>query len=210
VIRTLLELGYTPTIAQVGGHLAAVSTAYNWQGNARIAAIVGRCKRTVQRARARLELDGLIRSELLLTGDMIQGQRAPVRHPQVVRDVSPLQRLARVRRSELAPGRRKRRRAGPSAAEVSPVPAKQEAVSAEQFARWAAEHPEFASYFGTMAEAAAKREQRKPPPNVPAEIPPAEIDAWERETARREQELRRRQELEREREPLPPERGPPR
>lgn len=209
VMRTLLELGYTPTTAHVAGQLAAVPTAYNFQGNARIAAIVGRCKRTVQRARLRLEQDGLIRSELLLTGDRIDGQRAPVRHPQVIRDVSALQRLARVRTEQLTPGRRKRRRKGPSAAET-PAPARAKAVSAETFAELARNNPELASHFAIMAEAAAKREAARKPAAVPPAVPPAEIDAWDRETARREQEQRRREQLEREREPLPPERGPPR
>jgi hypothetical protein len=208
VTRTLLELGYTPTTAHVAGQLAAVPTAYNFQGNARIAAIVGRSKRTVQRARLRLEQDGLIRSELLLTGDRIDGQRAPVRHPQVIRDVTALQRLARVRTEQLSPGRRKRRRKGPSAAET-PAPRAQP-VSAETFDRLARDNPELASHFAIMAEAAAKREAARKPAAVPPAVPPAEIDAWDRETARQEQELRRREQLEREREPLPPERGPPR
>jgi hypothetical protein len=209
VIRTLLELGYTPTVAYVGGHLAAVKTAYNWQGNARIAVLVGRCKRTVQRARARLEHDGLIRSELLLTGDRLEGQRAPVLHPQVVRDVSPLQRLARVQLSQL-PGRRRKRR-GPSAAETpAPAPQKRQDVSAADFERWASENPDpvLAQHFRNMATEAAKREQAKRPPPVPAPTP-GEIDAWDAETERRERELRRRDQLEREREPRPP-RGPPR
>jgi len=209
VTRTLLELGHSPTDAQIGGQLAAVPTAYNWQGNTRIAAIVGRSKRTVQRARLRLEQAGLIRSELLLTGDRIDGQRAPVRHPQVIRDVSALQRLARVRTEQLSPGRRKRRKGGPSAAEM-PTPARTEQATAETFERLAKEHPELASHFGIMAEQAAKRELARKPPAVPPAVPPAEIDAWERETARREAERQRREELEREREPLPPERGPPR
>jgi len=207
VTRTLLELGHSPTDAQIGGQLAAVPTAYNWQGNARIAAIVGRSKRTVQRARLRLETAGLIVSELLLTGDRIDGQRAPVRHPQVIRDVSALQRLARVRTEQLSPGRRKRRK-GPSAAET-PAPTRAQADAAT-FERLARENPELASHFAIMAQAAAKRELARKPPAVPPAVPPAEIDAWDRETARREAERQRREELEREREPLPPERGPPR
>lgn len=202
VVIALRELGYPLTFAAVAGQLAAVATAYNWQGCARIAAIVGRHKRTVQRARARLEADGLIRSELLLTGDMIDGQRSPVRHPQVVRDVSALQRLARAREASRAttPPRKGKRR--PSVADM-PAPAP-EPMTADDLRALGDAHPEFAAFFGEMAAAAAKKAPPKPPPNA-ATIKPGEIDAWERETAERERML----ELERERVRGPP-RGPPR
>jgi hypothetical protein len=206
IAYTLREAGYSPTVAQIGGQLGAVATAYNFIGNVRIGAIVGRHERTVQRARALLEADGLIRSELLLTGDMIDGMRSPVRHPHVVRDVSALQRLARARehaRTQQPPRRGKRR---PSAADApAPAPAP---MTPDDLRALGEAHPEFAVFFGDMAQAAAKRGTPKPPPNA-ATIDPRQVDMWDAETQRREREMRRREQLEREREPRPP-RGPPR
>ena len=217
IVLALRELGYPLTVAQAAGQLGAVATAYNWQGNNRVAQLIGRHKRTVQRARARLEAEGLIRSELLLTGDMLDGQRAPVRHPQVVRDVSALQRLARARDAarHVDPPRsqkRKRRRAGPSAAEVlAPV----EPMTAADFAARGEAHPEFASHFAVLAAAAARREAAEAARRAPkdaATIKPGEIDDADRRTAELERQLRERQALQRERDPPlePPERGPPR
>lgn len=200
VALALRELGYSPTVAQVAGQLAAVPGAYNWQGNTRIAQIIGRHKRTVQRARAKLEAAGLLRSELLLTGDMLDGQRAPVRHPQVVRDVSALQRLANVResmRSSNPPERRKRRRKGPSAAETPVEP--QQPMTAADYAALGEAHPEFAAFFSGMAAAQQRRPQR-PPPNAPPKIDPKELDDFDAETERLERERRQRG---------PPERAPP-
>lgn len=203
VIATLRQNGYHPTVAQIAGHLAAVGTAYNWQGNARIAELVGKSERTVQRARARLEDDGLVTSHLLLTGDMIDGQRSPVRHPQVVRDVSRLQRLARVReqqrRQQAQPARRGKRR--PSAAEAPEKPA--EPMTAADWQQLGDAHPEFAAFHATMAAAAARQRPEQQPPNA-ARITPEEIEAWERETAELERERQRQ------RAPPPTERGPPR
>lgn len=198
----LREAGYPITIALIGGQLGAVATAYNFIGNVRIGALVGRHERTVQRARARLEADGLIRSELLLTGDMIDGMRAPVRHPQVVRDVSALQRLARARehaRTQQPPRKGKRRPSAADAPAPAPAPATPEELRAIGDA-----HPEFAVFFGDMAQAAAKRGAPKPPPDA-ATILPGEIDDAERDIAERERILK----LERERVRAPP-RGPPR
>lgn len=198
----LREAGYPLTIAQIGGQLGAVATAHNFIGNVRIASIVGRHERTVQRARARLEADGLLRSELLLTGDMIDGMRSPVRHPQVVRDVSALQRLARAReqaRTQQPPRKGKRR---PSAADApAPAPAP---MSPDDLRALGDAHPEFAAFFGEMAQAAAKRGTPKPPPDA-ATIEPGAIDEAERDIGERERILK----LERERVRAPP-RGPPR
>ena len=202
VISAMRHRGYPLTVATVAGHLAAVGTGWNWQGNARIADLVGRSERTVQRARKRLEDDGLISSHLLLTGDMIDGQRSPVRHPQVVRDVSRLQRLVQVRGAiRAAPHRKKRRR--PSVAEI-PTPERVEPVTADVHDDLAAAHPEFASYHAILAAAARRGEQRveKLPPNA-AHVTPEEIDEWDRVTAEMERELHQRQ-----RSP-PTERGPP-
>ena len=200
----LREAGYPLTVAQIGAQLGAVGTAYNFQGNARIGAIVGRHERTVQRARALFERHGLIRSELLEPGDMLDGMRAPVRRPQVVRDVSALQRLARARdhaRTESPPRRGKATRR-PSAADA-PAPAPAPATADELRALGDA-HPEFAVFFGEMAQAAAAKRSPPLPPDA-AKIEPGEIDAVERDIAERERMI----ELERERVRGPP-RGPPR
>lgn len=198
----LRAAGYPLTVAQIGGQLGAVATAYNFQGNVRIGAIVGRHERTVQRARARLEADGLLRSELLLTGDMIDGMRSPVRHPQVVRDVSALQRLARARehaRTQQAPRKRSGGPRRPSAAEApAPAPAP---MTPDELRALGEAHPEFAVFFGEMARAAAKK---RPPPADAATIKPADIDDVERDIAEQERMMR-----ERERVRGPP-RGPPR
>jgi hypothetical protein len=203
VIATLRQNGYHPTVAQIAGHLAAVGTAYNWQGNARVAELVGRSERTIQRARARLEGDGLLTSHILLPGDMIDGQRSPVRRPQVVRDVSRLQRLANVHAARLASARSKQRpgRRRPSAAEVSP-PVPTTPMTAADWQRLGEAHPEFAAFHATMAKAAARGAEHQPPPNA-AHVTVEEIDDADRLTAELERELRQR-----ERAP-PTERGPP-
>jgi hypothetical protein len=205
----LREKGYKPTVAQIGGQLGAVATAYNFQGNTRIGVIIGRHERTVQRARALLEADGLLRSELLLTGDILDGMRAPVRHPQVVRDVSALQRLAKSREQERkatppTPRRGKGQRR-PSVADAPPAPPSAATpMTPEDFRAIGEAHPEFAWFHGEMAQAAATRTTPKPPPGA-ATIDPTEIDAAERDIAERELILER----ERQRVRAPP-RGPPR
>jgi hypothetical protein len=203
IVDALQRRRYPHTVAAVAGHLGAVGTAYNWQGNTRIAELIHRSRRTVQRARARLEADGLIRSHLLLTGDLIEGQRSPVRHPQVVRDVSRLQRLAGGRGAPLRqqPPARQRK---PSAAETpARVCAEQSRATAEELAELAEARPEFAAFFHELAEAARARAPRTPPSNCPREIDPREIDEWDRVTLELEREIAHRCERD------PPERGPP-
>lgn len=182
VYFALRRRGYPRIVALVGAHLAAVGTPYNWQGCARIAQIIGCSKRTVQRARAWLESDGLITSHLLLTGDRIEGQRAAVWHPQVIRFVARLQRFGAPRMR--APERRRRKA---SAAEVSHTDetTHEEPVSNAVMIAYAAEL------------AAADKRERKPPRDA-APVVPSEIDTWDAET----------NELERAR-PAAPERGPP-
>ena len=121
VAHELRRRGFRRSVALYAGHLAAVGSSFNWQGNARIAKWCGFSERTAQRNRAELEAAGLIASRLLLTGDLLPGQRAPVRHPHVVRDVAKLQALVRVgvpMKSTLQRAQSQRRRK-PSAAEVS-------------------------------------------------------------------------------------------
>lgn len=120
VYAALLARGWPHSIAKAGAHLAAVGGPYNWQGCPRIASLMGRSTRTVQRARAALELAGLVKSYCLDTGDQLEGMRAPVWRPQVVRDVTALQRLVvlqveRVQRHVATKGLTPRRRPPPSA-----------------------------------------------------------------------------------------------
>lgn len=202
VVNAMRRRGYPVTVASVAGHLAAVGTAYNWQGNARIADLVGRSERTVQRVRARLEDEGLIASKLLLTGDMIAGQRSPVRHPQVVRDVSRLQRLASVRQAALHAPTRTSKRRRPTAIEVPPPPP-QEEMTAEGFEQLARDKPEFATFLRIQAEA-KRRQGPPPPPQNAAHITSDEIDEWERATATAEMDRQQQQRA------PPTGRGPPR
>lgn len=184
----LREKGYHPTVAQIGGQLGAVATGYNFQGNVRIGVIIGRHERTVQRARALLEADGLVVSELLLTGDIMDGMRSPVRHPQVVRDVSALQRLAKAREQERqkTPPKPRKGKRRPSAADAPPAPAPAPApMTPDEFRALGQAHPEFAAFYSDMAQAASKRGTPKPPPDA-ATIEPGEIDSAERDIAERE------------------------
>jgi hypothetical protein len=209
VTHALTSQGYHLTVAAVAGQLAAVATPYNWQGNARIAQLIHRSERTVQRARAVLEAEKLITSHLLLTGDMVEGQRAPVRHPQVIRDVSRLQRLAGARGTAMRQPQGRSSRPAKRRQQRTAVEVPQERATAADLAdvlahtREAA--PEFAQYISVIAAAEASR-QRPPaqpaqaPRNCrPAEIDPPDIDAWDATT----------EELEHRRERSPPERGPP-
>lgn len=180
----LRRQGYSRTTAQLGGHLAAVSGPWNFQGNRRLAFWVGVSERTVRRHRAELEQSGLIGSHLLLPGDQVLGQRCPVIRPQVVRDVTKLQRLANVRAAAREPrkGHKERRS---SAAEQPPAAA---APSAEDFAELARRNPEFSAMFQALA---AQRRARdiKPPPNAAPPMTPEEIDAVEREIFEEERRL---------------------
>jgi len=198
VVAALREQGYHPTVAAVAGHLAAVPTEYNWQGNARIAILVGRSERTVQRARLTLETDALITSYLLLTGDLLEGQRAPVRRPQVIRDVSRLQALAAPERRAarpLAPPHQRTRNRRPSAAEVpTPAPAPERA-SADELEQLARDKPEFAGFFTALAAARRNEEQRErdtPDDDPPSHASTPDKDAeWDRVTLELALELRR-------------------
>ena len=178
VVEALLRRGYSRTVATVAGHLAAVGSRYNWQGNRRISELTHWSHRTAQRARAELEAGGFIRSHLLLTGDHVPGQRAPVWHPQVVRDVTRLQRIAagQLQRST-PPHRREAPKPRPSVATAVPLTADE----LQELAREVA--PEFAVFFQGMADA----KRRDPPRDAPAEIDPREIDECERAIAELEQ-----------------------
>lgn len=227
VYAALIARGFRHNFAAAGAHLAAVAGPYNWQGCPRIAALMGRSTRTVQRARAVLERAGLIVSYCLMVGEQLDGMRAPLRRPQVVRDVTPLQtlpglQLERVRLHVASKGLTPRRRpssARPSAADrprPPPAATSQELVSAAEVIAFAARLAEDAKGVPMRSAhgraAAHQAQQRGDAPPVETTPPAAEIaheaidsatiDEWERVTAEMERELRARD--------GPTERGPPR
>jgi len=157
VVYEMRAAGYSETVAQFAGHLCAVAGAWNFQGNWRIAKLMGRSLRTVQRARALLERDGLVHSHLLEPGDMIDGQRAPVLRHQVVRYVAPLQRMAF--KSEWArktPHQRSGKRKRGEKPTPAPAPERVAPISAEQLDHVASLAPDWlAPIIG--AAAAGKR-----------------------------------------------------
>jgi hypothetical protein len=176
----LRRRGCPHTIATVAGHLAAVPTAYNWQGTARIAELTRRSPRTVQRARRWLEDRRLITSHVLLTGDQLEGQRSPVKHPQVVRNVERLQRGAL--KSRPAPVFSGRRRRKASAAEQPPASADE----LDELSRRAA--PEYAVFFSELA--AAKKKAPAKPAGVLTPLPAK--DEWDRYLVEMERSFRER------------------
>jgi hypothetical protein len=129
----LRQLGVPDTAARYGAHLVACGAVYNFQGHKRIGQLMGKSVRAIRRARALLEAEGYITSYLLEPGDIIAGQRMPVRRYQVVRDVRRLRALATIKTKPLAPHRRSASRRNtittppstgkPSAAEVPRVTA---------------------------------------------------------------------------------------
>lgn len=205
VVAELLRCGYSRTVASLAGHYVATGGDWNFQGNPRLAGWIRVSERTIRRARARLERDGWIQSFVLLAGDQVLGQRAPVARLRVVRDVSKLQRLARSRMAVREPHKRSKEGRGgsppaaaarpPSAAEPPPP------VTAEQMDELASRVPEWLR--GSIASiAAAKRQsmQRRPEPRPePPPVPPVELDAIDRELREQDEALSARQ-----RPPRPP------
>lgn len=161
----LRVLGYSETVAQFAGHLCAIAGSWNFQGNWRISKLMRRSLRTIQRCRALLEADGLISSCLLLPGDMVDGQNSPVTRPHIVRDVSPLQRLANNRTAQRQQPHKRSKR---STAETPP-PAPRQTVSAAQLEQVAANAPDWlAPIIG--AAAASKRQAEAGGPRSAAEV----------------------------------------
>lgn len=115
----LQKRGFSRLEALLAGHYVSTGGDFNFQGNVRLAGWLEVCERSVRRARATLERAGWIRSYLLLAGEKVEGQRAPVTRPRVVRDVSKLQRLARARMAVRAPHQKSGKRSG-NAERVSP------------------------------------------------------------------------------------------
>lgn len=168
-----------------GCHMVSLAAHYFFQGNRRAAKWTGYSERTARRARRRLEDAGLIRSYLVLPGQRVPGMKRAVTRPQVVRDITPLLRLARARsggripRHEMYAGARATVR-GASVHKGAGVPPHQTAASTEApRAPSAAELFDEAQHLEQLAQqspewlrttlamvAAAKRqsaEPRKPP-----------------------------------------------
>ena len=201
----LLERGYLPAVAEYGAQLASVGR-WNFQGNPRLASIVRRSLRSVQRYRAQLEADGLLRSYCLEPGDMIDGQRAPVSRPQIVREVliraAALERIARRpapprTRAERQAQRRQNTRARRIVTAPAPSPSPLTLEEMQQ----AAKRPGVATWVGQSLEGQGRRTA------VPAEPTPAaeldELDDELRELGQRQQ--RQRDRLEQRARPPPPE-----
>jgi len=174
-------IGYTPTEAKVAAHLGSVGR-YNFMGNRAIARWIRCSLRAVQRARAKLEAEDWIRSYLLLAGDRVHGQMKPVRHPQVVREVSRMQRLATMRSTGpiVRPPQRRaqekqRAQQQQRAAAVVAVPVPQ---SAEFFDQLAARAPSFlAPVMQGIAQAQRERDAaEKNKPRQPSKASPRELD----------------------------------
>lgn len=189
VTVALLGRGYTHSIAEYGGHLAAIGGPYNFQGNRRISYWMHRSDRTARRARAALERDGLLTSHLLLPGDRVDGMRAPVVRPHIVRCVAGLHRLAR----SLGPAAKAATNRFPrpgrtyQAPPRTSVPARSSAAArpvepttAEQFEDLAAKSPELRHHFLAMAAAARKRSVR--PEKTDGSKPPEIEPNWDEET----------------------------
>jgi hypothetical protein len=201
--------GYSPAIAAYGGHLCAVGGNWNFQGNPRLAQLVGRCLRSAQRYRAQLEADGLLRSYCLEPGDMVDGQRAPVSRPQVVRDLSQLRALALARMVQRPkkPHRRSKAEARAAARAAAVIaPPKPAPLTGEQLQdalqQAAARAPEWLR--GPILQgagfAAAPREKRPPSEPLPEPIlSDADLDELDREL----RELTEERERERSRAPPP-------
>lgn len=212
VALELRQRGYSAALAAFGGHLCAVGGNWNFQGNPRLAELIGRSVRSAQRYRAQLEADGLLRSYLLEPGDMIDGQRAPVLRPQVVRDVSILRGLVAERmakrplKSPLKRRSKAERRAAARAAALvappapSPPPAP---LSAEQLQAVAASAPEWlrGAILQGRGAVAAPRKGRTDDRAPVRELTDAELDAIDAELRELTEQLRQR---EQQRERAPP------
>ncbi len=215
VAYELRQLGYSPAIASFGGHLVAPGGTWNFQGNPRLAQLVGRSLRSAQRYRAKLELAGLIRSHCLEPGDILDGQSRPVSHPQVVRDLTNLRALALARLAQRplkSPHKRttKAERAQRARAQAAIAPPRPEPVpvTPEQL-RELAQRPGVASWvtdaiLGRSAPRGRAAANPGWPPAAGSSPPPAlsddDLDALDAEL----RELTEQRERERERPPDPP------
>jgi len=202
VVDALLQRGYPRTYALLAGHYVSTGGEWNFQGNPRLAGWIRVSERTIRRARARLERDGWIKSFVLLVGDQVAGQRAPVARVRVVRDVSKLQRLARTRMAARAPHKRsKEGRGGSPPAAATRPPSAAELVPAEHFDELASRAPEWLrGSIASIATATRESMKRSEPRREPAPpVPPVELDAIDRELREQDEALGARQ-----RPPRPP------
>lgn len=170
VENILRQRGYPETVCQFAGHLCAIAGSFNFQGNYRIAELMHRSVRTIQRCRGLLELAGLIKSCCLERGQMVDGMRSPVLHAQICRDVSVLQRMAfahtKKQPHQRSAKRRKSNTVARAAVSTVAVAAEVSPISADSLDEIAAMAPDFLQ--GIIAGAAeGKRELDNPPAKKP-------------------------------------------
>lgn len=183
VALALRERGYSIREAWYGGHLVANGGTFNFEGNCRIAKWGKICLRTAQRARLKLERDGLIVSYIVAPGECVPGQARPVRRWQVVRDIRKLLGLVQSKARRYTPRRGKS--PGAAVAHVQPhTPAAAPSTPA----------PKFNLHAAVSGWLAGKRETPKPEtkretPSKPAHVDPSEVDQWEQDTERTERGL---------------------
>jgi hypothetical protein len=184
---------------EYAAHLVAFGRQYNFQGQFRLAALTGVVRRTVQRYRARLESEGLIATQLLYPGDMLDDQRAPVNRLQFVRDVSGLIALAGT--EPRAPRRSRKPQPLASTAIARPPETPAERMDPDEIRRYVQESILGAPPTrGGRTPAAPERPPVRVPDGCPATIDPREIDQWERDT----ESLERWREYDRDRDRPPP------
>jgi hypothetical protein len=196
--------GYSASIAAFGGNLCAVGGTWNFQGNPRLAQLIGRSVRSAQRYRAQLEADGLLQSFCLQPGDMIDGQRAPVLRPQVVRDLSKLRALALARLAQ-RPRKSPRQRAKQNARAAAVVaPPRAAPLTPDQLQDVAAGAPEWLRGAIWTEAGSSKRRSGPAPQSSGGEVPcspepaesvaplsPEELDALDAELRELTEQLER-------------------
>lgn len=192
VAYELRKRNYTRLEAAYGGQLASTGGDYNWQGNHRISRHLRCSERTVQRARARLETDGWIRSHLLERGQFVPRQR-PVSHLQVVRYIKNLLGLARARGK--TPEQRVTETSGRGAARKTCRPSRVPHASAATIpfapatpnqpfdeTAFRQKNPEFAKYYVGIS---AKLQTRPPEKQAPQSAEPPRVRRDDRRDADR-------------------------
>lgn len=185
VALALRERGYSQREAWYGGQLVAHGGSFNFEGNWRISKWGKFCLRTAQRARLKLELDGLIKSYIVPPGECVPGQKRAVRRWQVVRDVRALLGLVKHKPRRLTPRRGKS--TGAAAAHVQPH------THVAAVPTTPAQPTGFNLHSVVSAWLAGSRETPKPEtkrePSKPVQVDPTEIDQWDQDTERTERGL---------------------
>jgi hypothetical protein len=176
----LRKLGYSQTVARYGANIVASGGTYNFQGNERLAFWMGLSTRALRRARALLELHGFIKSYLLKPGEIVPGQRLPVRRFHVVRFTGALRNLATIQNTPRTSVRQRTSASQRSSVADVPKPT-QEKATAEFLNELARRTPEFAAHLREIAATGAK---------PVAEAPTAEeLDQLDRELLEIEEQL---------------------